>query len=124
VGGPQLRAGDPQHEGRAHHSGDEVLTRHVQNSRKRKLTVKDDHEREMHTLAKPAHHSPLKIDGAMAAVLAWEARGDAIAAGVISTRRSTGCPRILRPQRWQPGTALPAMALTVPAESGPFGELS
>ena len=33
----------------------------------------------MHTLAKPSHRSPLKIDIAMAAVLSWEARGDVIA---------------------------------------------
>jgi phage terminase large subunit-like protein len=61
------------------HSGDDVLTRHVQNSRRRKLNVDDDKQRPMHTLSKPAQHSPLKIDGAMAAVLAWECRGDAIA---------------------------------------------
>ena len=65
------------------HSGDETLTAHVANSRRRKLSVLDDRERPMHTLAKPAQHSPLKIDGAMAAVLAWEALGDAIAAGAV-----------------------------------------
>jgi phage terminase large subunit-like protein len=106
------------------HSGDETLTRHIQNSRKRKLLVQDDHERQMHTLAKPAHHSPLKIDGAMAAVLAWEARGDAIAARVISTVEQQPIPEPPQPQRWEPGTALPASALTVPVESGPMGALS
>jgi hypothetical protein len=106
------------------HSGDETLNRHVQNSRKRKLTVQDDHERQMHTLAKPAHHSPLKIDGAMAAVLAWEARGDAIAARVVSTVEAQPLPPEPQPERWQPGTALPATALMVPAESGPMGEFS
>jgi hypothetical protein len=55
------------------HSGDPTLTRHIANSRKRMLTVLDDHERPMHLLAKPAQHSPLKKDAADAAVLAWEA---------------------------------------------------
>jgi stage V sporulation protein SpoVS len=35
----------------------------------------------MHTLSKDRPDSPSKIDGAMAGVLSWEARGDAIAAG-------------------------------------------
>jgi hypothetical protein len=111
-------------EGELTHSGDETLTRHVQNSRKRKLTVDDDRQRPMHTLAKPAHHSPLKIDGAMAAVLAWEARGDAIAARVVQTYEPSELPPEPQPARWEPGTALPADALLVPAESGPMGSLS
>jgi hypothetical protein len=37
---------------------------------------------QMHTLAKDHLKSPRKIDAAMAAVLAWEARGDAVTAGV------------------------------------------
>jgi hypothetical protein len=47
------------------------------------LSVLDDKERPMHTLSKPAQQSPHKIDGAMAAVLAWEARGDAISEGAV-----------------------------------------
>jgi hypothetical protein len=42
------------------------------------LTVLDDNEKPMHTLGKDSWRSPRKIDGAMAAVLAWEARGDAL----------------------------------------------
>jgi hypothetical protein len=106
------------------HSGDEALTRHVQNARKRKLNVLDDKERVMFTLAKPAQHSPLKIDAAMAAVLAWEARGDAIAAGVVSTAPHTELPLEPGPARWEPGTALPASALMVPVETGPMGPMS
>jgi phage terminase large subunit-like protein len=106
------------------HSGDDVLTRHIQNSRKRKVNVDDDRQVQMHTLAKPAQHSPLKVDGAMAAVLAWEARGDAIAHGVISTVEHKPIPEPGRPQQWVPDTALPAAALAVPGESGPFGSLS
>ena len=89
------------------HSDDEVLNRHVQNSRRRKLTVLDDHERPMHTLSKPAHLSPLKIDGAMAAVLAWEALGDAIAAGAVymGDVKPEPPPADVKPRTWVPGTA-------------------
>jgi hypothetical protein len=64
------------------HDGSEVLVRHVRNARKRVLTVLDDKERPMHTLTKDHVRSPRKIDAAMAAVLSWEARGDAITSGV------------------------------------------
>ena len=106
------------------HSGDETLTRHIQNSRKRMLNVKDDRERPMHTLAKPAQQSPLKVDGAMGAVIAWDVRGKAIAAGVVQTAEHKPLAPEPQPQRWQPGTALPADALLVPSESGPMGALS
>jgi hypothetical protein len=65
------------------HSGDPVLLAHVRNARRRKLTVLDDKERQMHTLAKDSIASPRKIDGAMAALLSWEARSDCIAMGAV-----------------------------------------
>jgi hypothetical protein len=69
-----LTAGD------ATHSGDETFARHLKNARRRKLSVYDDEHRQMFTLSKDRHDSPRKIDAAMAAVLAYEARGDAVAA--------------------------------------------
>jgi hypothetical protein len=65
------------------HDGDETFVDHVRNARKRMLTVLDDEERPMHTLAKDSIDSPRKIDAAMGAVLSWEARSDCIAAGAI-----------------------------------------
>ena len=53
------------------HPADTVLTDHVTNARRRK-------SRAGFQIAKPAHDR--KIDAAVAAVLAWEARGDALAA--------------------------------------------
>ena len=70
------------------HDGDELLARHIGNAHKRQLNVYDDEHRQMHTLAKEHPDSRRKIDGAMAAVLSWEARGDAIAAGADRPRRS------------------------------------
>jgi hypothetical protein len=46
--------------------------------------VLDDKERQMHTISKSSIKSPLKVDAAMAAVLSWEARSDALASGAIS----------------------------------------
>jgi len=66
--------------------GDETLSQHLKNARKQKLNVYDDEHRRMHTLSKERHDSPKKIDGAMAQVLSWEARGDAIAAGARPRR--------------------------------------
>jgi hypothetical protein len=43
--------------------------------------VYDDQHRQMHTISKDRPDSTRKMDGAMAAVLSWEARNDAIAAG-------------------------------------------
>jgi hypothetical protein len=111
-------------DGELTHSGNEKLTRHIANARKRMLNVLDDRERPMHTLAKPAQHSPLKIDGAMGGVIAWDVRGKAITARVVQMHETSELPPEPQPQRWEPGTALPAAALTVPVESGPMGSLS
>ena len=63
------------------HSADPGLTRHLANARKRAVAVFDDDHRPLFVIGKDRPGSPAKIDGAMAAVLSWEARGDAIAAG-------------------------------------------
>jgi hypothetical protein len=106
------------------HAGNEVLDRHIANARKRELTELDDDERPMHTLSKDAFQSPRKMDGAMAAVLAWEARGDAIEAGAEILADHQPLPPQPEPQRWEPGTALPAEFLTPAAVVGPMGDLS
>jgi hypothetical protein len=65
------------------HDGDATFVEHIQHARRRKLTVLDDKEHQMHTLCKDTIGSPRKIDAAMAAVLSWEARSDCVAAGAI-----------------------------------------
>jgi hypothetical protein len=74
------------------YDGDATLTRHLNNARKYPLNVFDDDHRQMHSLSKDRPDSPRKIDGAMAAMLSWEARSDAIAAGAEKTKvyRSAG----------------------------------
>lgn len=68
------------------HSGDVVLGQHIANAVRRPIRLHDDAGRGMFTLAKPKD-SRRKIDGTMAAVLSWEARGCAIAAGAQPKRR-------------------------------------
>ena len=70
------------------HSGDATLGRHVKNARTRKVAVYDEEHRQLWTLGKERPDSSRRIDGAMAAVLSWEARGDAIAAGARPVARS------------------------------------
>lgn len=59
--------------------GNEDFIRHLKNAVRHKLNVEDDEGRQMHTISKDRPKSPNKIDAAMAGVLSWEARGDAIA---------------------------------------------
>lgn len=65
------------------HDGDVALTRHVGNARRRdRKGYVDEQGKPMWLISKERPDSPLKIDAAMAAVLSWEARTDAIASGV------------------------------------------
>lgn len=77
--GSAINAGDLSHD------GDPVLARHIANAKKQKVNVYDEKHRQMHVISKDTPDSPRKIDGAMAGVLSWEARGDAIAAGATTS---------------------------------------
>lgn len=68
------------------HDGDLSFRRHVSSAVRRLLNVYDDDRQQMFTLEKDRPNSPRKIDAAMAGVLSWEARGEAIAAG--ATKRT------------------------------------
>jgi hypothetical protein len=109
--------------GDVRHDGNETFVRHVGNARKRMLTVKDDKERLMHTLSKDSIRSPRKIDAAMAAVVSWKARSDAVELGIVSLDPEARDP-LLEPERsrWVPGTAPALGALTgAGVEVGPMG---
>ena len=54
----------------------------------RQVSVKDENGIQLWTIYKERSDSPHKIDAAMAAILAWEARSDALAAGEAEQRRS------------------------------------
>jgi hypothetical protein len=63
------------------HDGNELLAAHIANARRAQTTVYDEDARVMHTIRKESPGSKNKIDGAAAAALSWEARGDCIADG-------------------------------------------
>lgn len=67
------------------HDGDPLLSRHIANAVRQRTRMRDGDE-ELWVIRKDSSKSVRKIDGAMAACLSWEARGDAIAAGALKRR--------------------------------------
>jgi len=64
------------------HDGHPDFARHVGNACRRALTLRDADGVPLWVIQKERPDSPMKIDVAMAAVLSWEARMDAVAAGM------------------------------------------
>ncbi len=64
------------------HDGSEDLVRHIGNAHRYNLPHRDEEAKPLWLIRKEHSDSPAKIDLAMAAVLSWEARTDAIALGV------------------------------------------
>jgi len=69
------------------HDGDEMMRRHMSNSVRRSTKMMEGEE-PLSLISKPHGTSDLSINGAIAGVLAWTARGDAIASG--EANRPTG----------------------------------
>ena len=68
------------------HDGDSILTEHVGNAVKVETQLRGDDDTPLYKIEKDRRGSPRKIDAAMAAVLAFQARNDVVAAGAL--RRS------------------------------------
>jgi phage terminase large subunit-like protein len=73
-------------EGLISHDGNEDVDRHIANAYKHNLPMRDDEGNPLWLIQKERADSPNKIDIAMAAVLSWECRSDAIASGVTEDR--------------------------------------
>jgi len=67
--------------GEVSHDGDADLARHIGNAHKHLLNFRDDQGERLWVIQKERPDSPFKIDYAMAAILSWQARTDAIASG-------------------------------------------
>lgn len=68
-------------------AGHEALLEHVANAVKRPTNIRDEEDGTfLWLIGKPGAKSPLKIDLAMAAVLSWIARGDAIRDGALNKK--------------------------------------
>lgn len=83
------------------HNGGADVIRHLGNSRKEELATRDEAGKRLWLIRKERLDSPHKIDAAMASVLSWEARRDAVAAGVhgqwdswVSSLESRGIRRL------------------------------
>ena len=63
------------------HDGNVAMARHIANAVRRDLPQRDEQGQPLYLIRKEREGSPNKIDLAMAGVLSWEARNDAIAAG-------------------------------------------
>jgi hypothetical protein len=70
-------------DGSLSHDGSEVFARHIGNAQRRPLNERDDKGVNLWTVQKETPDSPRKIDAAVAAVLSWEARTDAISSGAL-----------------------------------------
>jgi phage terminase large subunit-like protein len=68
------------------HDGSVAYARHIGNACRRTVAIRDDQGIQLWTMYKERSDSPHKIDLAMAGVLSWEARCDALAAGVTGQR--------------------------------------
>jgi hypothetical protein len=77
-------------EGTLSHDGNKDLARHLGNARRQDLAQRDEQGKALWLIRKERPDSPHKIDGAMAAILSWEARTDAIAAGALKSAPSFG----------------------------------
>lgn len=77
-------------EGTISHDGDPDLRRHLGNARKKELPTMTEDGQPEYLIQKDRPKSPNKIDLAMCAVLSWEARTDAIAAGATKTEHWNG----------------------------------
>lgn len=71
--------------GHIRHSGDATILRHLGNARRKDLPgERDEQGKALWLIQKERSDSPYKIDAAMASVLSWTARTDAIAAGALA----------------------------------------
>jgi len=64
------------------HDGSPHLSRHIGNACRRIVPLRDDQGIRMWTIYKEKSDSPHKIDAAMAAILSWEGRCNALTAGI------------------------------------------
>jgi len=74
--------------GELSHDGSQAFQRHMGNAVRKVLNLRDEAGVPLWTIYKERPDSPHKIDLAMAGCLSWEARCDALAAGVGTKKRS------------------------------------
>lgn len=78
------------------HSGDPRYARHIGNAVRKRLNMVDERGERLWVIYKDRPDSLNKIDAAMAGILSWQARSDALALGVKTGQRSVYLTRGLR----------------------------
>jgi len=84
-------------DGSISHNGDDRIRRHIGNAHRRAIPQRDDQGSPLWTIQKERRDSPLKIDVAMAAILSWQAREHALAAGIGQPKPKSKPARIWTP---------------------------
>ncbi len=74
--------------GEISHDGNERYSRHIGNAVKKNLNLVDEDGNRLWVIYKERPDSPFKIDAAMAGILSWQARCDALASGVPMDNKS------------------------------------
>ncbi len=70
------------------HAGNTDYSRHIGNAVRKKLNLVDEDGEPLWVIYKERPDSPFKIDAAMAGILSWQARCDALASGVSGDNKS------------------------------------
>jgi len=70
------------------HDGNEKYSRHIGNAVRKKLNMVDEDGEPLWVIYKERADSPHKIDAAMAGILSWQARSDALSAGASANGKS------------------------------------
>lgn len=70
------------------HDGNEAMARHIANAHRHELPQRDEQGRPLFLIRKERADSPNKIDLAMAGVLSWQARTDAMTANALGEQKS------------------------------------
>lgn len=74
---------------RLSHNGDPVMARHIANSHRMVLGMRDRKGEPLWVIQKERKDSPLKIDAAVGGVLSWQVRRDAIALGAAAPKKKS-----------------------------------
>jgi phage terminase large subunit-like protein len=74
------------------HDGSPTLRNHIGNARRETINMLDEQGERLWVIRKERPDSPQKIDAAMAAILSWEARGDALASGILNVKPKSRVP--------------------------------
>jgi len=69
------------------HDGNLNYSRHIGNAVRSSVNIEDENHEKLFVIYKERPDSPFKIDAAMAGILSWQARCDALTLGIVDGNR-------------------------------------